>query len=421
MIEQLKRKLSIFLSSVIAIILTAMSILLLHTVIKEYTNSTYISYTRDVNLLFSYLEQVSIIDMPILNEYSEKNLNIDVLRNNNTIVSTNSFAESASIFEAASPYNQPMYWKDYYNAINQGENNRRFYIVRYDHTDYWNSYSIINIGGNFYTIHTIFNNATLSAYKAKMMILFLIITTIAIILLSIFSCIFTGSILIPVNVAYKKQDMFIAVASHELKTPVTVIKSCLNGLSGSNPDKTDNDYILTAQRECDRMTDMVNNLLTFADIKKSGRDNFDDIHPEDIIIELYDRFESIAMQKSLDLAVSIPDNPLSPVYMDRDRMLQCLSILVDNAISCTADGQIAISVSADVSNLYYTVSDTGSGISDEDKPHIFETFYSRRNDHKNHFGLGLSIARSIAELHGADITVSDNIPHGSIFTITFKL
>ena len=169
------------------------------------------------------------------------------------------------------------------------------------------------------------------------------------------------------------------------------------------------------------MTDMVNNLLTFADIKKSGRDNFDDIHPEDIIIELYDRFESIAMQKSLDLAVSIPDNPLSPVYMDRDRMLQCLSILVDNAISCTADGQIAISVSADVSNLYYTVSDTGSGISDEDKPHIFETFYSRRNDHKNHFGLGLSIARSIAELHGADITVSDNIPHGSIFTITFKL
>ena len=103
MIEQLKRKLSIFLSSVIAIILTAMSILLLHTVIKEYTNSTYISYTRDVNLLFSYLEQVSIIDMPILNEYSEKNLNIDVLRNNNTIVSTNSFAESASIFEAASP------------------------------------------------------------------------------------------------------------------------------------------------------------------------------------------------------------------------------------------------------------------------------------------------------------------------------
>ncbi len=54
--------------------------------------------------------------------------------------------------------------------------------------------------------------------------------------------------------------MFIAVASHELKTPITIIKSCLNGLSGSKPNETDNDYILTAQRECDRMTDMVNNL-----------------------------------------------------------------------------------------------------------------------------------------------------------------
>ena len=173
MIAQLKRRLSIFLSSVIAVILAAMSILLLHTVIKEYTNSTYVSYSRDVNLLYSYLEQVSILDMPILNEYSEKNLNIDVLRNNSTVMSTDSFAESASILESASPYSQPMYWKDYYDAIDQGKTNRRFYTVRYDHTNYWNSYSIINIGGNFYTIHTVFNNAVLSAYKTKMIILFL--------------------------------------------------------------------------------------------------------------------------------------------------------------------------------------------------------------------------------------------------------
>ena len=149
MIAQLKKRLSTFLSSVIAVILAAMSILLLHTVIKEYTNSTHVSYSRDVNLLYSYLEQVSILDIPILTEYSEKNLNIDVLRNSNTVMSTNSFAESAAVLEAASPYSQPMYWDDYYNAVNQGETNRRFYTVRYNHIDYWNSYSIINIGGTF--------------------------------------------------------------------------------------------------------------------------------------------------------------------------------------------------------------------------------------------------------------------------------
>lgn len=421
MIAQLKRRLSIFLSSVIAVILAAMSILLLHTVIKEYTNSTYVSYSRDVNLLYSYLEQVSILDMPILNEYSEKNLNIDVLRNNSTVMSTDSFAESASILESASPYSQPMYWKDYYDAIDQGKTNRRFYTVRYDHTNYWNSYSIINIGGNFYTIHTVFNNAVLSAYKTKMIILFLIMTAAAIILLSIFSCIFTGRILVPVNEAYQKQDMFIAVASHELKTPVTIIKSCLNGLSGGDPKETDKDYILTAQRECDRMTDMVNNLLTFADIKKSGRDNFGDVHPEDIIIECYNRFEPIAIQKNIELVVSIPDDPLPLFSMDRDRILQCISILVDNAISSTSEGHISLSVSMNGQRLCYQISDTGKGISAEDKPHIFETFYSGCNDHRAHFGLGLSIAKSIAELHNADLTVCDNIPHGSVFTLTFKL
>lgn len=421
MIEQLKKKLTVFLSSVIAIILSTMSILLLHTVIQEYINSTYASYSRDVNLLYSYLDQTNIIDMTMLNEYSAKNFNIDILHNTNKVISTDSFEESEAILQIASPYTQPKYWENYYSTINHGRTHRNFYTVSYNNTDYWNSYSIINIGGTYYTIHTVFNNGIISAYKTRMIILFLAITISAIILLSIFSYFFTRRVLAPVRDAYQKQDLFIAVASHELKTPITVIKSCLNGLSSYKTTDSESDYIAAADRECDRMTDMVNNLLTFADIKKSDKDNFEVVQPEEIIIECYNRFEAIAMQKCLDLTVSIPDDPLSPVSMDRDRMLQCISILVDNAISCTNDGKISISVSMNGSNLCYTVSDTGPGISDEDKPHIFETFYSRRNDHKKHFGLGLSIAKSIAELHEADLTVSDNVPHGSIFTLTFKL
>lgn len=60
------------------------------------------------------------------------------------------------------------------------------------------------------------------------------------------------------------------------------------------------------------------------------------------------------------------------------------------------------------------------GVSDEDKPHIFETFYSKRNNHKTHFGLGLSIAKSIADLHSAELTVSDNSPQGSVFSLTWN-
>ena len=420
MIEQLRKKLTVFLSSVITMILATMSILLFYAVVQEYSNSTYASYSQDTNLLYSYLNQTNIIDMNILNEYNTKNLNIDILRNDKKVLSTEAFKESKAILQSASPYMQSEYWDDYYSTINKGDSHRRFYTVRYDHTDYWNSYSIINIGGTYYTIHTVYNNALISAYKIKMSILFLIVTVIAIILLSIVSYFFMKKILIPVNEAYQKQDLFIAVASHELKTPLAIIKSCLNGLSGNHLSPADKDYLSTADRECNRITDMINNLLTFADIKKSGRENFKDTQPEDIIIECYDRFEPVAIQKNLDLIVSLPDDPLPLCCMDKDRILQCISILVDNAISCTTNGHVSLSVSTQNKRLCYTVTDTGPGISDEDKPHIFETFYSKRNNHKTHFGLGLSIAKSIADLHSAELTVSDNSPQGSVFSLTWN-
>lgn len=420
MVEQLRKKLTIFLASVIALILIVMASLLLRTVIQEYTNSSYASYSKDANLLYSYLEQSNSIDMSILNEYKANNINIDILRSGNVVMSTNSFKDSSSILALETPYNQPRYWDDYYSAINRGNSYRRFYTVSYNHMKYWNSYSVVNIGGTYYTVHTLFNNKIITNYKIKMSILFFVVTLAAILLLAVFSYFFIIKVLAPVKHAYEKQDLFIAVASHELKTPLTIVKSCLSGLSENNQSSEENDYITTATGECGRMTDMINNLLTFADIKKSGKDNFKNSHPEDVLIDCYSRFEAVALQKELNFTVSLPEEPLPLISMDRDRMLQCLSILVDNAISCTSAGQITLSVSLCDTHLCYMVADTGHGISDEDRPHIFETFYHRRNTPATHFGLGLSIAKSIADLHNAELTVADNEPQGSVFTIMFR-
>lgn len=420
MVEQLRKKLTIFLASVIALILIVMASLLLRTVIQEYTNSSYASYSKDANLLYSYLEQSNSIDMSILNEYKANNINIDILRSGNAVMSTNSFKDSSSILALETPYNQPRYWDDYYSAINRGNSYRRFYTVSYNHMKYWNSYSVVNIGGTYYTVHTLFNNKIITNYKIKMSILFFVVTLAAILLLAVFSYFFIIKVLAPVKHAYEKQDLFIAVASHELKTPLTIVKSCLSGLSENNQSSEENDYITTATGECGRMTDMINNLLTFADIKKSGKDNFKNSHPEDVLIDCYSRFEAVALQKELNFTVSLPEEPLPLISMDRDRMLQCLSILVDNAISCTSAGQITLSVSLCDTHLCYMVADTGHGISDEDRPHIFETFYHRRNTPATHFGLGLSIAKSIADLHNAELTVADNEPQGSVFTIMFR-
>ena len=234
MIEQLRKKLTIFLASVIALILIVMASLLLRTVIQEYTNSSYASYSKDANLLYSYLEQSNSIDMSILNEYKANNINIDILRSGNVVMSTNSFKDSSSILALETPYNQPRYWDDYYSAINRGNSYRRFYTVSYNHMKYWNSYSVVNIGGTYYTVHTLFNNKIITNYKIKMSILFFVVTLTAILLLAVFSYFFIIKVLAPVKDAYEKQDLFIAVASHELKTPLTIVKSCLRGLSENN-------------------------------------------------------------------------------------------------------------------------------------------------------------------------------------------
>ena len=109
MIEQLRKKLTVFLSSVIAVILATMSVLLFYAVVQEYSNSTYASYSKDTNLLYSYLNQTNIIDMNILNEYNTKNFKIDILCNDAKVLSTEAFKEGDAIFQSASPYMQPMY------------------------------------------------------------------------------------------------------------------------------------------------------------------------------------------------------------------------------------------------------------------------------------------------------------------------
>ena len=139
-----------------------------------------------------------------------------------------------------------------------------------------------------------------------------------------------------------------------------------------------------------------------------------------ILLDVFEKYEYIATKKSLRLFIDLPDDSLPCCLCDRERMIQVLSILLDNAVSYTpAGGSISLALSCQDGSLLFSVADTGPGIPDSDKKRVFERFYraDTSRTEKEHFGLGLSIAQEIVKTHGGHLFVRDNQPKGSCFFI----
>ena len=111
--------------------------------------------------------------------------------------------------------------------------------------------------------------------------------------------------------------------------------------------------------------------------------------------------------------------------MDARLIVQVLINLLDNAVKYTPpDSQITITAEKDGNMISVSVSDNGNGIADEQKPRVFDMFYTGTNkiaDSRRSIGLGLSLCKSIINAHGGEITITDNIPHGAVFTFTLPV
>lgn len=125
----------------------------------------------------------------------------------------------------------------------------------------------------------------------------------------------------------------------------------------------------------------------------------------------------LARERGVHLEVDAPAD--LEVWADRHRVLQLLSNLVTNALRCTeAGGHVRVSARRDGDDVRLSVSDTGSGIADEDLPYVFDRFWQRHASTRGSAGLGLTIARGIAEAHGGRIWVESRPGEGSTFHVT---
>lgn len=247
---------------------------------------------------------------------------------------------------------------------------------------------------------------------------------LAIIALAVFSWFFTRKMIIPLEISRQMQTEFIASASHELRSPLAVIRSSLSAIEQAGPQEAAH-FFTVIQKESDRMARLVNDMLSLANADNhSWQICTAPCELDTLLLETYEKYDPAAQEKHLKLKVHLPEDPLPLCICDSSRISQVLSILLDNALSYVPpQGTIILSLKREEHYFVLSVADNGPGISDSAKISIFQRFYREdisRND-KQHFGLGLSIAKEIIDLHHGKLQVTDTPGGGATFLVSLPV
>jgi two-component system, OmpR family, phosphate regulon sensor histidine kinase PhoR len=220
-----------------------------------------------------------------------------------------------------------------------------------------------------------------------------------------------------VALASMKSD-FVAAVTHELKTPVALIRLVGDTLANGRytSPKTVQEYAGLLSAEASRLGSSIDNLLTYA--RYGGGHAADstelvDVEPSDLVEDTLQGFRPTLATLEFELTVDLPPD-LPQVCVDRPAVIQALENIVDNAIKYSGSTRrLAVSARAAGRNLTLTIKDSGSGICREDQARIFERFYRGRNVSTSGSGLGLPIAKRIVESHGGRIDVRSEVGVGT--------
>lgn len=290
------------------------------------------------------------------------------------------------------------------------------------------------------------DTSTVSSWKT----LALTLAGVGIAALAVFflvSVLFSRWALKPVQEAWSKQKQFVADASHDLKTPLTVILANTSILM-EHPERSigsESQWLESTQHEALGMQELVGDLLALAQLDEEAAGTIDSSNtsmPSKESIDFTDliegemlQFESIAYEQSVKLSDSLSLDV--HVSGNRQRLRRLVMTLIDNACKYAGlGGEVSVMLTKQGKFAILSVNNTGTVISEEDLPHIFDRFYradkartstagdtSDGADKKRvgGHGLGLAIAHAIAEEHGGTLTATSNEAEGTTFTAKLPL
>lgn len=229
--------------------------------------------------------------------------------------------------------------------------------------------------------------------------------------------------------AFAMQRRFSASAAHELRTPITVLRTKLDVFKKKKREQHEYDELVTTMETyIDRLSSIITDLLEFAETSELGE--AEDVSLDSVIKTVVDDLESVAQNNMINMQIDIQPKVQSEaqtfiVKGNTNLLYRALYNLVENAIRYNnEEGSVNITLETRGQEGVIIIADTGVGIAPEQRELVFEPFYRVNKSRSREFGgagIGLSLVKTILKRHGASITVSENNPQGSVFTIRIPL
>lgn len=242
----------------------------------------------------------------------------------------------------------------------------------------------------------------------------------SLLLFFIISYILAGRVIRPTSRAWEQQKRFVADASHDLKTPLTVILANV-GILKNCPEATVGEqmqWIDGTAEEAERMRGLVNRMLELARSEDARQDTaLRPVAVSEVVERVLLQFEPVAFERGLEIDASVAEGIELP--SQEDALVRLIHILMDNAVKYSPEGEkITVALVPTRTGASLTVQNRGTPIPPEDLPHLFERFYRADKARSvGGFGLGLSIAKNLADSLRAGLTVSSTETDGTVFTL----
>lgn len=250
---------------------------------------------------------------------------------------------------------------------------------------------------------------------------------VVLIIFFIISLFFSKWALKPVREAWDAQRQFVADASHELKTPLTVILANTSILL-KHPERTiasQSQWVESTQVEANNMQGLVSEMLELAEVEETTKKtaSFSSVDLSDLVDGEALQFESVAFERNCTLQSDIEEGV--KVEGDPTRLQKVVSTLIENALKYVDDnGTVYVKLTHEGKHALFSVRNTGSYVEPKDQPHIFDRFYrtdKARTSGTGGYGLGLAIARETVQTHGGEITCTSSETEGTTFTVSLPL